>query len=81
MAKFLFPTGRKSYFMAVMPLSRIQRLAVGNRGGREARRPGEAGFCLLEDGALRGSLPESDSRCCRTAERSKGERWKGKASA
>lgn len=53
MAKFLFPTGRKSYFMAVIPLSRIQRLAVGNRGGREAGR----GFVLLEDGTLRDDSP------------------------
>lgn len=44
MAKFLFPTGRKSYFMAVIPLSRIQRLAVGNRGGREAYQQKEGGF-------------------------------------
>lgn len=51
MAKFLFPTGRKSYFMAVIPLSRIQRLAVGNRGGREAYQQKERGFCLLVDGA------------------------------
>lgn len=44
MAKFLFPTGRKSYFMAVMPLSRIQRLAVGNRGGLEAGWLGKDAF-------------------------------------
>lgn len=37
--------------MAVIPLSRIQRLAVGNRGGREACRR-EEGVCLLGDGAL-----------------------------
>lgn len=51
-AKFLFPTGRKSYFMAVIPLSRIQRLAVGNRGGREAHQQEEGVFCLLVDGVL-----------------------------
>lgn len=53
MAKFLFPTGRKSYFMAVIPLRRIQRLAVGNRGGREAHQWGEGVFW----GALLGASP------------------------
>lgn len=81
MAKFLFPTGRKSYFMAVIPLSRIQRLAVGNRGGREACRWEEGAFCLPGDGALLRASPRSRAPAAVVRQRSEAERQRGRASA
>lgn len=81
MAKFLFPTGRKSYFMDVIPLSRIQRLAVGNRGGWEGGLPaGGRGFLPARRWGPAGCLPALGSHRCHVAERREVERQKGRAS-